>query len=136
LIIAGYSPLFALTTGPIIGAIVIITFYLVRDVGEFSISTMSFHFRYFLEDIQMWFAAIQNPVGQRRILLIPAIAVHLWLPLFAFGVVFAKAINSFRSSAVWAQWFLKKGREHPLQAIGYVGATLVFIGTGLAQYFL
>jgi hypothetical protein len=26
-------------------------------------------------------------------------------------------------------WFLKEGKEHPLKAIGYVAAVVVFIGT-------
>jgi hypothetical protein len=27
------------------------------------------------------------------------------------------------------QWFLKEGKEHPLKAIGYVAAVVVFLGT-------
>jgi hypothetical protein len=31
-----------------------------------------------------------------------------------------------RSAAIGIQWFLKRGRDHPLQAIGYVAAAFGF----------
>jgi len=68
-------------------------------------------------------------------LFLPAMATHLWLPLFVFGAIGVRLVNSF----VWAtekmQWFLKRGRDHPYQAIGYVAAAIVFVGTALISLF-
>lgn len=59
--------------------------------------------------------------------------VHMWLPLFAICVILLRGLNYFRLAIGWTQWFLKRGREHPLDAIGYVGASLVFIATVVIQ---
>jgi hypothetical protein len=133
LIIAGRNPLFSLITAPLVGGIIIITYYIIHDVDSFSIKTQSFHLQYILDDLEWWTAAIQRRVSTSRVLLIPVFAVHMWLPLFACGVVFAKVINAIRSSSARMQWFLKRGREHPLQAIGYVAATIVFVGSIIMQ---
>jgi hypothetical protein len=66
--------------------------------------------------------------------LLPAgFVVHLWLPLFALCVVLLRGLNYFRLAVGGTQWFLKGGREHPLEAIGYVGAVLAFVVTVLIQ---
>jgi hypothetical protein len=47
-----------------------------------------------------------------------ALLVHMWLPLFALCVGLLKGLNYFLLAAKKAQWFLKRGNDHPLEAIG------------------
>jgi hypothetical protein len=56
-----------------------------------------------------------------------AFLVHSWLLLFAFGVVVVHLINSLRLATRQTMWFLKRGKDHPLQAIGFVSATAIFL---------
>ncbi|WP_426612490.1 hypothetical protein [Bradyrhizobium sp. McL0616] len=59
----------------------------------------------------------------------PALAVFIWLPLFALGIVTARLLTPLAWMVGKTQWFLKEGKEHPLKAIGYVAAAVVFLGT-------
>jgi hypothetical protein len=59
----------------------------------------------------------------------PALAVFAWLPLFALGIVTARLLTPLSRIVGRTQWFLKAGKEHPLKAIGYVAAIVVFLGT-------
>jgi hypothetical protein len=44
-----------------------------------------------------------------------------------------KVLNYLRSLIGWTQWFIKQGQHHPLEAIGYVAAAAVFVGTAIAH---
>jgi hypothetical protein len=57
---------------------------------------------------------------------VPMFLVHLWLLLFALGGLGTRHHPIFRA-AVWAQWFLKQGDQHPMRAIGMASAALMFI---------
>jgi len=59
----------------------------------------------------------------------PAFAVLAWLPLFALGIVIVRLLTPLSSMVGTVQWFLKEGKEHPLKAIGYVAAVVVFLAT-------
>jgi hypothetical protein len=59
----------------------------------------------------------------------PALAVFAWLPLFALGILLARLLTPFSFIVGKTQWFLKEGKEHPLKAIGYVAAVVVFLGS-------
>jgi hypothetical protein len=59
-------------------------------------------------------------------LVIPALLVHFWLPLFAAGAFTIRFLYRFAQAAVWAQWALKQGNRHPLEAIGFVAAAFIF----------
>ena len=59
----------------------------------------------------------------------PALAVFVWLPLFALGIVIVRLLTPLSWIVGRTQWFLKEGKEHPLRAIGYVAAIVVFLGT-------
>ena len=59
----------------------------------------------------------------------PAFAVFAWLPLFALGILMARLLTPLSWMVGRTQWFLKEGKEHPLKAIGYVAAVVVFLGT-------
>jgi hypothetical protein len=59
-----------------------------------------------------------------------AFVVHLWLPLFALCIMIVKVFNWFRLAVSKTQWLFRGGKEHPLDAVGYVAAILVFAGAG------
>jgi hypothetical protein len=128
LIIGGNRPLLALLTAPLIGIVIVIVVYVARDVGGFSIATRSFHWRYFNEDLEEWLYFLRRPgFGSSKLLLYPAIIVHLWLPLFAMGVIVAKGLNYLRTAGRFSQWFFKQGEAHPLRSIGFIASILTFI---------
>jgi len=58
-----------------------------------------------------------------------SMAVFVWLPLFALGILIARLLTPLSWVVGRTQWFLKEGKEHPLKAIGYVAAVVVFLGT-------
>jgi hypothetical protein len=64
-----------------------------------------------------------------------ALLVHLWLPFFALCVGLLKGLNYLLLAAHTAQWFLKRGKDHPLEAVGFVAAPLVFLGVVAFQVF-
>jgi hypothetical protein len=51
------------------------------------------------------------------------------LLLFALGVLIVRSLTPLSWIVGRAQWALKEGKEHPLKAIGYVAAIVVFLGT-------
>jgi hypothetical protein len=59
--------------------------------------------------------------------------VHLWLPFFALCVGLLKGLNYVLLATKQVQWFLKQGRQHPLDALGLVAAPLVFLGAVVVQ---
>jgi hypothetical protein len=63
----------------------------------------------------------------------PGLAVHFWLPFLALCIVFLKALNLLRMAVGRTQSFLKGRTEHPLDAIGYVAAALVFAGASVLR---
>jgi hypothetical protein len=66
-------------------------------------------------------------------LFLSALAVHTWLALFAICLVVVRLLESFGTATATVQWLLKRGRDHPFDAIGYVAAALVFVGTCVAR---
>jgi hypothetical protein len=65
----------------------------------------------------------------------PALLVHLWLPMFAFGAIGVRLLYPIFRAIERAQWFLKQGNRHPLRAIGMVAAVLVFAGAAIGKMF-
>jgi hypothetical protein len=51
----------------------------------------------------------------------------MWLPLFALCVAMLQVANSLIAAVAKMQWFLKRGRDQPLDAIGFVAAGIVFV---------
>jgi hypothetical protein len=82
------------------------------DVVSFSISVGEFHWRYFDEDFWQWYGFVRNHT-MRWSLLAPALLIHLWLPLFALGILIAQFLNSIRASGHLSQWFFARGEAHP-----------------------
>jgi hypothetical protein len=132
--IAGKQPIFALIAAILVGAIIIIALYAIRGFltnvlarwiywGEFP----GFKF--------VWssFYSSVTSVNFTGKYLIPAVAVHAWILLFGLGAIIVKLLGYFAWSVDKTQWFLKRGRNHSLQAIGYVGGAIVFVSTVLYQ---
>jgi hypothetical protein len=73
---------------------------------------------------------VANPLGSnsfRETLIAPALAVHIWLLLLAFGITVLKLAHTFAWSIEKMEWFLKDGKLHPLEAVGYVAAGATFV---------
>jgi hypothetical protein len=60
------------------------------------------------------------------LLFFPSIVVFVWLPLFAAGIALLRMANPLLVAVRNLQWFLKDGKEHPLEAIGLVASVIVF----------
>ena len=91
---------------------------------------------YFWEDIQQYigyFFSRPRPIAN-GLVTIPAFLIHLWLPLFAAGVVIAQGLNSLRLATGWAQWFLKNGSKQPFRAIGIIAAALTFVCVAIFRF--
>jgi uncharacterized membrane protein YecN with MAPEG domain len=136
LILAGKRPLTSLIVSFVLGSILVL---FMSSVMRWFENTIIYHLGP-LEALQMnvayWGgAAIPNYiVGAFDFpLMAPAIAVNLWMLFFAIGIVFIKALSPIRWLSAKVQWFLDHGEQHPLEAIGFVGAFFVFIGASLAQ---
>jgi hypothetical protein len=129
LFIGSTQPFLGLAMGPLVGMCIIYPLFCLRDVGVqwFIMEEKNFY------DILGWHHLVLIGIfypksGFWSQLLFAALAVHLWLALLAFCVVLLKAFNWLRLGVGGAQWFFKDGKDHPLDAIGYVAATVVFAG--------
>jgi len=135
LLVGAKRPLLALTTGPIVGAVVVCSVYLILDVTRYSLfDSGTFEWIYFRQDVEQYIGFFQRHTAN-SVFTIPAFLIHLWLPLFAAGVVFAQGLNSLRLPTGWAQWFLKNGSKRPFHAIGIVAAMLTFVCVALFRFF-
>ena len=67
------------------------------------------------------------------IFFLPTLAVHLWLPLFGFGLLCVTGLKYLLQAIGGVRWFLERGDDHPLDAVGYVLGTIVFVGAGSLQ---
>jgi hypothetical protein len=133
LTIASRAPFVSLIGGALVGASVIIIVYFLRDIA---VTLYLVGPRISLSNIQDYFGRIATPAYFRttnNIVIWGAFAVHLWLLLFALGVIFLQVSNSFLWAAGKMQWFLKQGENHPLQAVGYVAAVIVFTVTAIGH---
>jgi hypothetical protein len=133
---AGVAKIRILLVGPAIGLIVVVLFQLMRDLIFLALSTI----------VQPSWTVVFNPIVVVAVIsmhfqighewfgtTLSAFVVHLWLPLLVLSIGLLKGLNYFRSGAVWTQWFLTKGRDHPLDAAGYVAAIIVFVTTVTLQ---
>jgi hypothetical protein len=118
------------------GLVVAFCFYIAFFIHASFIAQMSFVewcVRCFVISIPITFSlVISHP--KDFLLMAPALLVHLWLPLFVFGASGVKLLYPIFRAVEWAQWFLKRGSQHPLEAIGTVVAILVFAVTAIWQF--
>jgi hypothetical protein len=67
---------------------------------------------------------------------IGALIVHLWLPFFALCIGLVKGLNYILLATKQVQWFLKRGKHHPLDALGLVATPLAFLMAVAVQILL
>lgn len=113
---ASGSPFVAMFITPLAGAIVVslLTYMQLWALKEFVTSRVVWG----LEGLPMYVRYLTSVYG--------AVAVHAWLPLFGLSAVLLRAADYFLIAASKMQWFLKRGRDHPLQALGIVASAVVF----------
>jgi hypothetical protein len=130
LVFGGARPIVALIVGPLLGMFVVVLFTLVRSVGVME-DTIWAGIDLFQPDFNSTIIiGAFSVVGS-----LPAFAVHLWLPLFVFGLLCVNGLNYTMWAIGGMQWFLKRGNEHPLDAVGYVLGAIVFVGAAAARLF-
>ena len=59
--------------------------------------------------------------------------IHLWLLLFAFGALVIPLLRRLSQAVRWTQWFISHGDQHPLDAVGMVGAVVMFVFVAIIQ---
>jgi hypothetical protein len=112
----GSKPIFALSIGILLGAIIINVGTLLRSVFGY-LAVIGPHFDWYLAYFE-WLSHATVSIS--------AMMVFAWLPLFAFGILMIRALAPFAWVVIHARWLLKDGKEHPLKAIGCVAAIFVF----------
>jgi hypothetical protein len=112
---ASGSPLLAMFIAPLVGAIVVValTYAQISALKEFVPSRVV----WVLGDLKMYVRYLSSVYG--------AIAVLAWLPLFGTSAMLLRATDYLLLAAQKMQWFLKRGRDHPLQALGIVASVVV-----------
>jgi len=140
LLAAKMSPMLYLLAGPLVGCYTVALVYLIRDIPFFIIldRQRDLHLlsdgyfplgwiRFFI------FGVTHQNVWTSHWLFLPALAVHSWLILFAVSVILVRLGNLLIAGVSGVQWFLKRGDQHPLDAIGCVAAAIVFIIASVAR---
>jgi len=122
-------PVISITAGPIVGVffVILIFYVLVMFLLYFWMKMCPFQNDWCGLDIP--FPVISFIVAA-PIVNLSAFVVHLWLPILALCIAIVRVLNWLQVAVGKTQWLLKGGKEHPLDAIGYVAAALVFAGTG------
>ncbi|WP_439397241.1 hypothetical protein ACRQ5Q_09105 [Bradyrhizobium sp. PMVTL-01] len=139
LIRSGAKPVIGLMLGALSGGAIVVVANLLRAeailIVYFAIFSSSLYS--FLQAIWMdlWASSSisLSRFGITWYFVWPAVAVFVWLPLFALGIVTARLMTPLSWVVGQTQWFLKEGNEHPLKAIAYVAAVIVFLGTVAAR---
>jgi hypothetical protein len=154
----GMSVVTAMTVGPLFGMILVFIVNVLRtwlsleflsqlivtsrSVLRFildnflSFSNVAFHVSYFgiiNFIINLIYDTFTFQTNVYSALNVAAFLVHLWLPFFALSVGLLKALNYILLATKRVQWFIKRGRDHPLDALGFVAAPIVFLVTVAAQ---
>jgi hypothetical protein len=134
LLIAGRRPILALFGGIFVGFIVIVAVNIARAIVlamlGLEVGFGSARFWQYNSGVvpSMIFSMIFGLVS-----LLPAFAVHLWLPLFAVCMAVIKGMSYLAWWAHKMEWFLRDGSQRPLQAVGYVAAAIVFVSSAAVQ---
>jgi hypothetical protein len=82
------------------------------DLGDETES--EFLLKFFLDDNLAW-------------IMLSSLLMFIWLPLCFFGYLGLRFLNIFLYFIDLTQWFIKRGNQHPLRAIGVVASGLVFV---------
>jgi hypothetical protein len=126
---------YALLLGPLCGMLTVgLAVFIVNFIWIYLYSPLDYHhveFTFlnrvkFAVDITMA-VTVDIPGGHPATL--AALLVYLWLPLFHVCVSILRILDYFRAAVGMTQRILSRGGDHPLEAIGYVAATIVFVTT-------
>jgi hypothetical protein len=133
LVMAGVRPLFALVSGAVVGILIVYVMYLGRTVILSILDIVEqggIDSTYF----ESWWGFIRYGIqGEDIETVLPALVVHLWLPLLALSVLIIKIFNLFVQTVGWTQWFFKGEDKHPLRAVGKVASALLLCGVLAAR---
>jgi hypothetical protein len=72
----------------------------------------------------------------RELFAVPAMVVFAWLPLFGLGLLMLITMRPLSITIEKMQWFLREGKDHPLDAVGYMAGGIVFIIAAVWQFFI
>lgn len=65
------------------------------------------------------------------------VVVFAWMPIMGLSLLVIRLFNLLIPAVSKVQWFLKDGKDHPLIAVGYVAAAIVFLfAVGLRLFLL
>jgi hypothetical protein len=125
LIQSGTKPVISLALGAVSGAAIVLAANSLREVT------------FWFDDVffgPSWDRYVPEIVptslsSHSLVFILAALAVFIWLLLFAIGILAARVLTPLSWIVGGTQWFLKEGAERPLKAIGYVAAVVVFVGT-------
>lgn len=144
---SGGLPIVSLLVGPLIAVAVIAALLLVRYscvgylhevIGEGIIAGGDwFDFATFWEHLgeilhRVWVHATRGDIFG-DLFFYPALVAHVWMPLFLIAVAVVRGANSVVRLTQTTQWFLDKGKDHPLEAIGWVSTGIVFVFAGVVH---
>jgi hypothetical protein len=143
LVIAGNRPIFSLIASSLIFLVIIALSYIWRSaffvillltmrIGA-ETDVLADHFGELLAGTFIYFGIILV-VSPTFSLVIPALIVFLWLPLFGISLSLVRGIVALTPMIRNVQWFLKGGDKHVLIAVGYLAAVIVFLGTLLWRH--
>ena len=127
---AGISGVRNLLVGPLVGIVIVALFVIVRGITwgiYYMMTELDQGDEYPFPLIFLAHFSSKQWIG----ITISAFIVHLWLPLLVLCIGLLKLLNYLRRVVGWTQWFFKGGKQHPLDAIGYVAAVIVFLGRSL-----
>ena len=127
LILCGSRPFVALLGGSLIGGLIVMA-------GTFARGALGF----VAAGWQLGALALLTTVGPQELARvfftsltidysIPAAVVFAWLPLFALGIFVLRLAKPTTAAVGKVQWFLKDGKQHPLEAVGYIAGIAVFL---------
>lgn len=116
-------PVRALILGPLVGILLVLFMYaffiLLIPIMIFEILKLNFT----MPPVPQ---VPDDRVSLAQIIIYSSLIVHLWLPFFSISVALTKMLTYVLLAAKRVQWFLKRGKDHPLEAIGFVAAPLAF----------
>lgn len=125
---SGTKPVTSLVLGAVSGFAIVLAFNLLRSFFLYVLFPFSEPDDPAMRDA-LWYAHWHFTWSFAVQFAFPALAVFAWLPLFALGILIARLLTPLSWIVGRTQWFLKEGKEHPLKAIGWVAAVVVFVGT-------
>ncbi|MBR0718939.1 hypothetical protein [Bradyrhizobium liaoningense] len=122
----GSKPSIALSLGTLV-AVVVVYFFSVLRVMAFMLLGEELTRILYKPDHPPDEAALAIPFGVTILFMLPAFGVFAWLPLFAVGILGARAMVPLSRAVAKTQWALRGGKDHPIRAAGYVAAAFVLL---------